>query len=745
MNDKNKFNLYNKKETKNLEISNLDNNLINDSFFLIVSDNLEDIQKKFYGFAIVNNEILFDKEKIIVEELDGTGSYIYINREDNKISIYQDFSGCYGLYIYEDVEKDFFAISNSFLKLTNYLKEIVPLSLDEDYANCYIPAGLVSFSFERTLINEIKVLPPDCIVNIDIFNKTISYSKIDYGEKSVDLDSKEGLMLLDKWFEKWVNIFNSLYAKTNNIQLDLSGGFDTRVILSLILYSNINLSNISIHTKKPSSPRNSEDFEIANKISDEFGFKLNEGLNVEKAFFDNLQTVFDISLYTKLGFSKHFTYHNFAYVENVFTINGYGGGLLKAFYRNSSIKGLIASHMSVARRNYSEELVESTKNILEYNFKRFDELNYNFDHLEHLFMIYYRLVRNRNWFGKNIVESFISNENMLCPLMDPLINSLKGVTDDSNESYLLHALILVRYYPDLLKFGFEGGRKISKDALNYVNEINRLYPCKLKKYPSKDFISRKINSSTRANEIPKFALRSKYRLMQNLFETDNFKNKFLLYYSEELYDNILRSGDNKDICAAISIIRIIDDLDYNKIKLNNYFENWFEGFFDNSPTADVPIINKKQITYCTYHENLKKYIVGRFDIRNIGGQYNDIEIMSISDEDALILKPIWITNYNGSGFQIESSKCTLNIKLKCINDGNLVISLKSKNVTDKNKKRLPIFIDFKNFKINSDIVFNENAVVSHDNPYSFVKKVKNDEIINLHIEWEPFNKNSYFK
>ena len=48
-----------------------------------------------------------------------------IRKNKNKIVINQDFHGSFGLYAYENKEKNYFALSNSFLLLGEYLVGII--------------------------------------------------------------------------------------------------------------------------------------------------------------------------------------------------------------------------------------------------------------------------------------------------------------------------------------------------------------------------------------------------------------------------------------------------------------------------------------------------------------------------------------------------------------------------------------------------------------------------------------------
>lgn len=141
---------------------------------------------------------------------------------------------------------------------------------------------------------------------------------------------------------------------------------------------------------------------------------------------------------------------------------------------------------------------------------------------------------------------------------------------------------------------------------------------------------------------------------------------------------------------------------------------------------------------------LKKYYTARIDIKNRGVN-NNIMVLEINDSNSKIDRPDWFNDSLGSGINIQSSKGTLDFKVKCINDGELKIELRGLDVRDKNGIRFPVYIDYTNLCINGDYIFDSSKLTWHDKPYVFSKSVKDTEIIDIHIEWAPFNFSSDFK
>ena len=720
--------------------------LFENDFFIIDSNKLNEINSKFYGFAITDNKLVYDICDLKNEKLDGTGSYIYINKSNNTIEIYQDNNGTFGIYIYNDEKNNFFVISNSFIKLIEYLKDKVPLSLNKDYANSFLSAEFCSIAYKQTMVNEVMNLPHDMMINININEKTLRCDKINYHEKSIKLESEEGLKILDSWFYKWTNLINAIYTKVGNIKVDLSGGFDSRVILTLLLSSGIDMSKIYINSFMINNKTFMEDYEIASEIAKDFNFKLNDNiLNIPKHYFKELGTSINSSYYVRLGLSKQMNWNNFILDEPVYHVKGFSGELIRHIYKNRSIESHVLSRKDRAL-DYSKECAQSTEKILKYNFDEF--LNETKEKLNELDIvnIQYRFTRNRFHYGKSIIELYLGNTIVLSPFMDPLINKLKIDDENNDYDYLLPTLIYLRYCPKLLSYKFEGGRSIPQKTIDYACQINEKYPFEAKPFEVSKFIltdkPKKNFSNMNSNNSQNF---NQYNCIMELFESDSFKKFFISLYSEELYDKIYEhelelppNSPDSDLQAIVAIFKVYSDVLYSQqCKINSPYE-WIEHF--EKTTND-----KRNTSKINYLNELEIYNTARIDLKNVGLKDNDIEILDISDKDCKVLKPLWMQNNTGLGLSFESTANILNLKVRCINDGDLDIMLKSKNVCDISGTRLPIYINYKKVLINSKDVLDDNRLASHDNQYVIKKGVKNNEILNIHIEWEPFNKKCSFK
>ena len=139
------------------------------------------------------------------------------------------------------------------------------------------------------------------------------------------------MKIIDKWVDKWSYIIRSLKKKTNNILSDITGGFDTRSVLTLLLNSGIDINTILMNSL--SDIRHVEDFKIASNISEKYGFKLNNNniLNENGTNLSTKDSVF-VSIYSKLGSHKEFYLKTRFYSKPIFSFSGFGGEAIRGYH-----------------------------------------------------------------------------------------------------------------------------------------------------------------------------------------------------------------------------------------------------------------------------------------------------------------------------------------------------------------------------------------------------------------------------
>ena len=511
------------------------NELIKKNFFIIDSNNLEKIKSIMYGFSVSIKGILtnnYYKKIGYYEDPEPQGAYIMIRKMGEEIKINQDFCGSFGLYIYENKNTGYFALSNSFLLLEEYLIGKQNFSLNKEFSDNLIISYLCSASIYETMVNEIILIPSNSYIVLSIKKKTFKIHYIDYKENSVPLESEEGLKIIDKWVDKWSYILQSLKKQTNNIMLDLSGGFDTRTVLAILLSSGIDMNEILINSVNDTLYTHEQDFKIASKISKKFGFKLNNLLLNKNGTSLSIKDSLFLSIYTKLGFHKELYLKTQFYSKPIFSFTGSGGESIRR-------------HHHVPIKNYIEELCSYAKEIKDnvevfYNSSMklcnrsisllMQKKKYNNDY--EITADFYYKGEIRHHFGKAALESFLVNQYTLHPLIDPDINQIK-LDINKNSSHELVAYIYARFAHDLINIPFERERGLNQESVKKAEKLNKkFHPYKIKTNYNKNFyidIERNYSAPpSKENNVNEY--------LRKIFKSKKFINIIKQIYNKKVYN-----------------------------------------------------------------------------------------------------------------------------------------------------------------------------------------------------------------
>ena len=251
--------------------------------------------------------------------------FVYIiDKKNNKQYFFVDNSSIFKAYIYKN------SISTSFIEIIDNFKDISVENLNHSGVVEFLHFGFTYF--ENTLINDIyKISGNDFYVFED--------DKLIKKEKGLQPINSESQINFDQFFKDLIYAVNGL-----KVSLDLTGGFDSRLILS---YFQKNGADFELAI---SGMKGNSDIEIASKLSKivkkEFcpTFHSLDSLNEEtlKSIFINSDSQIDILEYhrnSQLNYDR-----NSRGVE--LQISGVGGELYKdfwwlqdfPFYNSSKIK-----------------------------------------------------------------------------------------------------------------------------------------------------------------------------------------------------------------------------------------------------------------------------------------------------------------------------------------------------------------------------------------------------------------------
>lgn len=698
----------------------IDSEFIDDNFFLLSSENSHEFNSRLYGYAIFNreNEDIYDvyiNGSVNDIPLDADGAFVNITSKKNSIRIQQDFNGCYGLYFFK--KDDFYAISNSFLYLMEKMKDRFELSLNQDFAKYFISERLASLSVSETLINEINILPKDVVVNIDLQSNRVKTDRISKKEESIALDSLEGLSILDQWFHKWQGLLVNLKNNGEKIKVDLTGGMDSRAVFAIFNSPIIDLNSIEVNSSTGKLHTHIEDFEIASIIADRYSFDLNQRLNTLSYDLDT-NTSMAISFYTKLGLHKQLHFATKYDRQRTFYFTGSGGESIRKHWQmeaNEYIRKEISSaYDKFTTINYSD----SMSNIISRSIRSIKEADENdIDLMKNL----YANTRLRSHFGKSAVEKFLENKIYLNPLMDKQLQRIHN-----NDDTLL-CVIYDRYLNQLNDIKFEGGRKLDLKVFENAQKINKSFP-----YTHKTFF-REANiidntkftpEKSKKTELPK-------KKMMDLLYTDKIRNLVTDLLGDEPYRKAMLNWEKGGFfpeSLAISLIAIAISHEAS-LRSKNIFD-----------TADsLKLYSNSNII--RQISSITKTM--RLDIKNSGNHGNDLIFLK-TQRNFELSRPKWFQE-NGSGYIVESDNLFLNLSLQCVNDGTIEIILRGIDIRDEYKERLECKIDFTSLKINDIEHIESIKDVWHDKPYKISQPVKNDEVIDLQIRWQPhsYEKDQY--
>ena len=529
-----------------------------------------------YGFSISKKGIItnnYFKELGYFEEPEPQGAYVLIKKTRSEIKITQDFCGSFGLYLYENKDKKYFALSNSFLLLEEYLIEKQNISFNKEFADNFIVSRLCTPSIQETLIKEIIKLPSNTVIMINLKQRELQLLYIDYKENTILLESKEGLRIIDKWVDKWGYIFRSLSRQTENLSFDLSGGFDTRTVLSILISSGLNLNKILIRsaTDTNKNPDHIEDFIIASNISSKFGFKLNDH------YLDNSSTIWSTNdtlfctMYSKLGFHKEFYLKNRFYHKPRFVFTGNGGENIRG-YPGYPIKQYIEGISSQGKEiiGQEEKFYNSSMRLCKRSVD-FVKKEKAYENDYEISSALYAKGRTRNHYGKSAVEGFLANIYLIQPLIDPDIKQIKFNINEK-WSHDLIAYIYYRFAHDLIYFPIQGKRPLNPESIKKAEIlIYKIEQYKIKKDLNEDFF---IDKKRFCPVSPSNQNKNADVYLKELIRNPNFTKTFNKVYNNEIFDWAQKYSEKtnffplRHIYGLLAVVITLNYLSLNKKYMN---------------------------------------------------------------------------------------------------------------------------------------------------------------------------------
>ena len=443
--------------------------------FIFESDHIEDIAPRLYGFYSTENGVF---TRFPLEDIsNSTGAWILVKRVSGGIEITQDATGCFGLFLYRD--GTYWALSNNFSKLLDYLKDKHKLTFNREYADAYLIQQLCIAVYGETIIREIAWLDRRAIVFIDSSSGELSINLRRLREKTIPVGTEQGLRVLDAWHDKWASFVRSAQnAWPGTLQVDITGGFDTRMVLAPVLSSGVNYDQITFH----SAVSLQDDFRIASLIAQEYGFSLNiksagEAIPAVPAIGSYSDAILPNTLFEKNIYFDQFSNQRVPTI----VFSGAGGEVLRDCWMGLDFDAYIKRKLWVPGGILGRVRLRGSKAIVRRSFNAIEEMLQRVGDCRSAKPInggqYYAETRARSHAGLSVVRFLFSQRYRQTPLLDPLILTLRNAAEE-DHSLLIAALILTRYHDKLASLPFQNGRSIPEETLEVARQLNASFPRK---------------------------------------------------------------------------------------------------------------------------------------------------------------------------------------------------------------------------------------------------------------------------
>lgn len=463
--------------------------ILKENAFLIDSNSLENTESRLIGFMIGDDGTFY--QHTLPPQHSDTGVFVLIERKDDTISIRQDGGATFGLFFYQDNER--FLLSNSFYTLAEKIPE--KLSFNKEHIQSFLYSKEYTADISGTLAKEITRISPDVFITIKISTKEIHFHTITRKLFSRSLCTKEDFDLLDTWYFKWVNFYRSLVEGHQPLYTDLTGGLDTRIIISMLINAGIDLTSsipIANHTSV-NLPKDADDMRIAKLISETLHFPLNSNvIQVEKTGKVSPEDIFRRIRQFPLGQSIYCKMYNTSYEKPVFAAKGLGSFIKGSVASNGKAwKGMqevyaeydrVADSFLDKEYSLSEEERKAKKEAAHSRIRKEAEKilsGQSYDD-EHSATYFYKSVWLDGRDQKKMLCSYLINFYIVTPFTDPLIHSF-DYNPYGDDPLYLPTLILSRYAPQLLEFEIEN-RAFSPQSLERARKLNQQFPLSMPVY-----------------------------------------------------------------------------------------------------------------------------------------------------------------------------------------------------------------------------------------------------------------------
>ena len=535
--------------------------MIGDFFFMDSSDFM-DATPRLIGYMVTDDGEYI--EDAIPAHPSRTGIFVLIENDGSTVRISQDAMGSYGLYLYRD--NGYFALSNSFFVLAEHLAG--KLTLDRRYARALVFSKYVPHIDQRTLAQKVQRLRSFEYIEIEGATGKLSVMSREFLFEDIEATSDRGIELIDRWYWRWVALFRDLAGKGFPLRADLSGGFDTRIILSMLVHANIDLTTIEFYShENVLLPKDTEDLSIAKHIAHDLGIALNEEVYQEKGI-GKLEVDESISSvrYSSLPDSIVNKYPSARYEIPVAHIKGIGSTIKGHYFKNlnQAIRETFdRSLSSIFKSNWNgfpvrilqrigNRLHLGTRNSIAWELDKgvreewpsilhargFDE---GTSDLIQMSLLCELIICERMDMKKALDFMAGKNERQITPFLDPEIMRIYHCPF-KNDIWSLAYLILDRFGGSLSGYPFQA-RTMNPDMVSFIHAFNEEHPPVLQSFdPISCDTAQQLEKRTLSKQVLSDRIRSQV-------ESGELRTRVEPIVGKTAFEAILKSEDYSNISS----------------------------------------------------------------------------------------------------------------------------------------------------------------------------------------------------
>lgn len=428
---------------------------------VITSEDTDIFEKNiFLGYAYDDNNFVIGTKgfnKYMSEKKDplllSEGRFFCKFVESDKLKIFTDSMNSEIIYIFND--DNFWAISNSIYLLSKVVRNKgYKLTINKNVvASFFIPTSLYEQPIsDQQVFKEIEVLDGNSYLQIDEKNK-LSYIKKTKSSLEKIMESKTFFGKCSYFISFYSQLIKQL-AQKNKLNLELSGGVDSRINLAFVL--NL-IRNNQVHILTDRNKK--DDYAVVKNLTE----KLNIDINPFEETINNDSNIkFNLYKIANMFISRTVKYPNSKSSIKPLTIvrlNGGGGEMSRPFYNTNLKAYLNLIDKQILKKEYKEILKKELNNIM-------FELGYE-NSPEKAVIKHYTLYRNKYFVGRSWYYSLngITFSPMSSSLYFNLANSIDVSTSFGLDSStitnknMIQNFLMKQLNIELLNFNFDKDEK----------------------------------------------------------------------------------------------------------------------------------------------------------------------------------------------------------------------------------------------------------------------------------------------